>query len=146
MKFEFYLQEISRYLPTLPTYINTETCTNICVREKVIHVGLNCKQYQEMTKKDLETSADASKTKSLLQVALMSTSFGLNLVPNKATYIGKLVILQEMVEKGDAMICPTCEIILMKKWGCDWLRCSMCKTEICWVTRGSRWGPTVIFF
>lgn len=29
----------------------------------------------------------------------------------------------------------------MKKWGCDWLKCSMCKTEICWVTRGIRWGP-----
>lgn len=50
-----------------------------------------------------------------------------------------------MVEKGEAMVCPTCDIILMKKWGCDWLRCSMCKTEICWVTRGPRWGPAVRF-
>lgn len=33
------------------------------------------------------------------------------------------------------------QVILMKKWGCDWLKCSMCKTEICWVTRGIRWGP-----
>lgn len=41
------------------------------------------------------------------------------------------------------MNCPTCQVILMKKWGCDWLRCSMCKTEICWVTRGPRWGPGV---
>lgn len=35
----------------------------------------------------------------------------------------------------------TPQVILMKKWGCDWLKCSMCKTEICWVTRGIRWGP-----
>lgn len=48
-----------------------------------------------------------------------------------------------MVQKGDAMACPTCQVVLMKKWGCDWLRCSMCKTEICWVTRGPRWGPAV---
>ncbi|KAJ8947474.1 hypothetical protein NQ318_009777, partial [Aromia moschata] len=43
--------------------------------------------------------------------------------------------------QGEAIECPTCKVILMKKWGCDWLRCSMCKTEICWVTRGPRWGP-----
>jgi LSD1 subclass zinc finger protein len=48
-----------------------------------------------------------------------------------------------MVERGEAMNCPTCQVVLMKKWGCDWLRCSMCKTEICWVTRGPRWGPGV---
>jgi len=51
--------------------------------------------------------------------------------------------MQEMVERGEAMNCPTCQVVLMKKWGCDWLRCSMCKTEICWVTRGPRWGPGV---
>jgi LSD1 subclass zinc finger protein len=51
--------------------------------------------------------------------------------------------VKEMVERGEAMNCPTCQVILMKKWGCDWLRCSMCKTEICWVTRGPRWGPGV---
>lgn len=50
-----------------------------------------------------------------------------------------------MVERGEAMVCPTCAVVLMKKWGCDWLRCSMCKTEICWVTRGPRWGTGVSF-
>lgn len=49
--------------------------------------------------------------------------------------------LQEAVARGEALSCPTCHVTLMKKWGCDWLRCSMCKTEICWVTRGPRWGP-----
>lgn len=29
----------------------------------------------------------------------------------------------------------------MKRVGCDWLVCTMCRTEICWVTRGPRWGP-----
>ena len=52
---------------------------------------------------------------------------------------------QGMVAGGEAMHCPTCEIILVKKDGCDWMRCSMCRTEICWATRGPRWGPGVSF-
>lgn len=48
-----------------------------------------------------------------------------------------------MLENKDAMSCPTCHIIVMKASGCDWLRCSFCKTEICWATRGPRWGPKV---
>lgn len=48
-----------------------------------------------------------------------------------------------MVQKGDAMHCPKCKIIVQKKDGCDWIRCSMCKTEICWATKGPRWGPKV---
>ncbi|XP_056341793.1 sharpin isoform X2 [Oenanthe melanoleuca] len=31
--------------------------------------------------------------------------------------------------------------MLQKKDGCDWIRCSVCQTEICWVTKGPRWGP-----
>jgi len=54
-----------------------------------------------------------------------------------------LFSLQKMLSKGDAMHCPTCQIVVMKKEGCDWVRCSMCKTEICWVTKGPRWGPAV---
>lgn len=29
----------------------------------------------------------------------------------------------------------------MKREGCDNLTCSMCKTELCWATKMSRWGP-----
>lgn len=39
------------------------------------------------------------------------------------------------------MKCPSCGIILAKRSGCDWLICSSCRTEICWATRGPRWGP-----
>lgn len=49
-----------------------------------------------------------------------------------------------MIRKGDAMKCPQCQIVLQKKSGCDWMRCVMCKTEICWATRGARWGPGVM--
>lgn len=41
------------------------------------------------------------------------------------------------------MHCPTCHIVVQKKDGCDWIRCTVCQTEICWVTKGPRWGPGV---
>ena len=53
------------------------------------------------------------------------------------------IVFQGMVKGGEAMRCPQCEIILLKKDGCDWMKCSMCRTEICWATRGPRWGPAV---
>lgn len=33
------------------------------------------------------------------------------------------------------------QIIVTKVEGCDAIKCSMCKTEICWATKGPRWGP-----
>lgn len=48
-----------------------------------------------------------------------------------------------MVKDGDAMHCPSCQIVVQKKDGCDWIRCSVCKTEICWATKQARWGPKV---
>lgn len=50
-----------------------------------------------------------------------------------------------MLNSGEALRCPQCLVIVMKKWGCDWVKCSMCETEICWVTKGPRWGPKVSF-
>uniref|UniRef100_A0A1B0D1D0 RanBP-type and C3HC4-type zinc finger-containing protein 1 n=1 Tax=Phlebotomus papatasi TaxID=29031 RepID=A0A1B0D1D0_PHLPP len=85
-----------------------------CLTCQVIHDGLNCKQYQDRMNSDCDSNVDARRTKEMLET---------------------------MVDKGEAMKCPTCQVVLMKKWGCDWLKCSMCKTEICWVTRGPRWGP-----
>ncbi|XP_063236176.1 uncharacterized protein LOC134538684 isoform X2 [Bacillus rossius redtenbacheri] len=87
-----------------------------CLTCQAIHDDVNCKQYQEKVKQASETDADARRTREMLE---------------------------EMLDRGEALACPTCQVVLMKKWGCDWLRCSMCKTEICWVTRGPRWGPGV---
>ncbi|KAK6981852.1 RanBP-type and C3HC4-type zinc finger-containing protein 1, partial [Biomphalaria glabrata] len=47
----------------------------------------------------------------------------------------------QLVKDGEAMHCPQCSIIVQKKGGCDWIKCSICKLEICWVTKGPRWGP-----
>ncbi|CAL8311543.1 unnamed protein product [Merluccius merluccius] len=85
-----------------------------CLLCKAIHEGMNCKQYQD----DLATRAindfAARRTRDLLKT---------------------------LVQSGEAMHCPQCGIIVQKKEGCDWLRCTVCHTEICWVTRGPRWGP-----
>ena len=39
------------------------------------------------------------------------------------------------------MRCPNCKVIIVKQDGCDAITCTMCKTALCWVTRGPRWGP-----
>ncbi|XP_023211481.1 uncharacterized protein LOC111614336 [Centruroides sculpturatus] len=85
-----------------------------CLTCQVIHEGRNCRQYQDELEFNSTTSDEAKKTKDYLD---------------------------EMLVKGEAMRCPRCHIVLMKKWGCDWLKCSVCLTEICWVTKGCRWGP-----
>ena len=55
-----------------------------------------------------------------------------------------LLEYQDMIKNGEAMYCPNenCGLIVQKKDGCDWIKCS-CKTEICWVTKKPRRGPNV---
>ncbi|XP_035220075.1 uncharacterized protein LOC118193137 isoform X2 [Stegodyphus dumicola] len=98
--------------------VNTFLCpvckhTN-CLTCAAIHEGKNCRQFQDDVAFRCDSSEEAKKTKEYLQ---------------------------NMVQNGEAMECPQCQVILMKKWGCDWLKCSMCHTEVCWVTKGPRWGP-----
>lgn len=54
---------------------------------------------------------------------------------------GTRALIESLISRGEALECPECSAIITKKWGCDWVKCSACKTEICWVTRGRRWGP-----
>ncbi|XP_060239066.1 ranBP-type and C3HC4-type zinc finger-containing protein 1 isoform X4 [Meriones unguiculatus] len=51
------------------------------------------------------------------------------------------LLCKVMLQQGEAMHCPQCRIVVQKKDGCDWIRCTVCHTEICWVTKGPRWGP-----
>lgn len=85
-----------------------------CLVCKAIHENHTCKEYQDELQRNSGNDKDAQKTRKMLE---------------------------RMVKEGQAMHCPKCNIIIQKKMGCDWLRCSMCKLEICWVTRGPRWGP-----
>ncbi|XP_065485231.1 sharpin isoform X2 [Caloenas nicobarica] len=85
-----------------------------CLLCKAIHEGQNCRQYQDELRLRAQNDAAARQTNDMLQT---------------------------LVQLGEAMHCPTCRIVVQKKDGCDWIRCTVCQTEICWVTKGPRWGP-----
>ncbi|KAK3586745.1 hypothetical protein CHS0354_014776 [Potamilus streckersoni] len=84
-----------------------------CLTCKAQHQFMNCKQYQEDIKRRATNDSAAKQTQ---------------------------LMIDQMMREGNAMRCPKCEVIVMKKDGCDWVKCSICKTEICWVTKGFRWG------
>ncbi|XP_053323508.1 ranBP-type and C3HC4-type zinc finger-containing protein 1-like isoform X2 [Spea bombifrons] len=85
-----------------------------CLICKAIHNGMNCREYQDDLRIRALNDAAARQTNDMLKT---------------------------LVQTGEAMYCPLCQIIVQKKDGCDWIRCTMCQTEICWVTKGPRWGP-----
>lgn len=58
-----------------------------CLTCIAIHEGLNCKQYQDRINSGCDTNIEAKRTKDMLM---------------------------EMVEKGEAMNCPTCQVSLIK--------------------------------
>ncbi|XP_026726998.1 uncharacterized protein LOC113493288 [Trichoplusia ni] len=92
-------------------------CIN-CVPCKAIHPGETCEQHREKLKQTNMKSVNTNETDD-----------------------GTRTLLNSLIRKGEALECPECSAIITKKWGCDWVKCSACKTEICWVTRGRRWGP-----
>ncbi|XP_059185338.1 ranBP-type and C3HC4-type zinc finger-containing protein 1 isoform X2 [Centropristis striata] len=85
-----------------------------CILCRAIHQGMNCKDYQDDLRIRAENDMAAKQTKQMLE---------------------------SLLQNGEAMKCPRCDIIVQKKDGCDWICCLMCKTEICWVTKQARWGP-----
>uniref|UniRef100_A0A286XUE1 RanBP-type and C3HC4-type zinc finger-containing protein 1 n=1 Tax=Cavia porcellus TaxID=10141 RepID=A0A286XUE1_CAVPO len=87
-----------------------------CLLCKAIHERMNCKEYQDDLALRAQNDLAARQTTEMLQV---------------------------MLQQGEAMHCPRCQIVVQKKDGCDWIRCTVCHTEICWVTKGPRWGPGV---
>ncbi|XP_048204909.1 ranBP-type and C3HC4-type zinc finger-containing protein 1 isoform X2 [Perognathus longimembris pacificus] len=85
-----------------------------CLLCKAIHERMNCKEYQDDLALRAQNDMAARQTTEMLRV---------------------------MLQQGEAMHCPQCQIVVQKKDGCDWIRCTVCHTEICWVTKGPRWGP-----
>lgn len=85
-----------------------------CLQCRSIHDGQNCLEYQRELEAEQFNDEAAMLANAMLERLLMS---------------------------GDAMKCPTCQVIITKKEGCDWIVCTVCKTEICWVTKQARWGP-----
>lgn len=64
-----------------------------CLTCRVIHDGLDCKQYQNMMKNNLENNPENATTHAMLQ---------------------------EMIEKGEAMNCPACKVKthFLSRWLC----------------------------
>ncbi|XP_052039866.1 ranBP-type and C3HC4-type zinc finger-containing protein 1 isoform X5 [Apodemus sylvaticus] len=90
-------------------------CTRVnCLLCKAIHERMNCREYQDDLALRAQNDVAARQTTEMLRV---------------------------MLQQGEAMHCPQCRIVVQKKDGCDWIRCTVCHTEICWVTKGPRWGP-----
>lgn len=50
-------------------------------------------------------------------------------------------VLQNMLKNNSSMRCPKCKIMIYRDSGCDAVVCAACKVNICWITRGLRWGP-----
>ncbi|CAL4065059.1 unnamed protein product, partial [Meganyctiphanes norvegica] len=92
---------------------NCEVCKKAnCLTCQAQHKNQTCQEYQDEIMRKVDENA--LKTKKFFD---------------------------DMIKRGDGIPCPSCSVMLVRKWGCDWMRCPMCKTEICWVTRGPRWGP-----
>ncbi|CAB3250262.1 unnamed protein product [Arctia plantaginis] len=95
-------------------------CKHInCIPCQAIHDGLTCEQHRAKLKQGVAGKSGNAN----------------------ATDDSTRSLLNALIAKGEALQCPECSAIITKKWGCDWVKCSACKTEICWVTRGRRWGP-----
>ncbi|XP_019850766.1 PREDICTED: ranBP-type and C3HC4-type zinc finger-containing protein 1-like [Amphimedon queenslandica] len=97
--------------------VNEFKCQNCdklnCILCKAQHEGMNCQEYQD----DLKIKAANNEAEKETQA-----------------------MLEKMIADGKAMRCPNCKIIIIKKIGSDWIRCVLCKTEMCWATKGPRWG------
>jgi len=116
-------------------------CSKInCLICKAIHTPMTCNEYQEDLRIKAANDKAAQETKKMIEVGLLVEHGRFNITK----HYSYVCIVQDMVEKGEAMYCPNknCGLIIQKRNGCDWIRCS-CKTEICWVTKGPRWGPKV---
>lgn len=85
-----------------------------CLRCEAIHEKMNCAEYQEDLKRRAQND-DAAKA--------------------------SINMLEAELKRGDAMRCSKCRVILIKRGGCDAIRCASCNTELCWATKGPRWGP-----
>ncbi|CAK1550078.1 unnamed protein product [Leptosia nina] len=87
-----------------------------CIPCQIVHDGETCKEYQRKLSETKDKAAGDMDE-------------------------GTQALFKSLISRGEALECPECRAIITKKWGCDWIKCSACKTEICWVTKGRRWGP-----
>lgn len=78
-----YEDNVNQYKCPICNLVNCLTC-------RVIHDGLNCAQYQDMVKNNLEGNPENAITKNMLE---------------------------EMIKNGEAMNCPTCRVSIQRQTG-----------------------------
>ncbi|XP_019860329.1 PREDICTED: wall-associated receptor kinase-like 20 [Amphimedon queenslandica] len=72
-----------------------------CIVCRVQHEGMNCKEYQNMIGEPNNIASRAAVHKIISQL-----------------------------KDGSAIKCPSCATVLVKKYGCKWIRCLICKMEV----------------
>lgn len=93
-----------------------QACGSInCIGCKAIHKGKNCQEYQDKINPDGRKNRENEQSEKAIK---------------------------NLIEKGEAMWCPSCGIPVMKNEGCDYITCSTCKLGICWVTKKPRHAIT----
>uniref|UniRef100_A0A1I8JNV8 RanBP2-type domain-containing protein n=1 Tax=Macrostomum lignano TaxID=282301 RepID=A0A1I8JNV8_9PLAT len=94
-----------------------------CVTCRASHKDLTCQQYQDDLRRRAENDENAKLGLQKLDPWLIGDS------------------LLDMLQSGEAMKCPKCQVFLSKREGCDWLMCSVCRTRDLLGHPRPRWGP-----
>ncbi|XP_019853548.1 PREDICTED: uncharacterized protein LOC109582922 [Amphimedon queenslandica] len=72
-----------------------------CIVCRVQHEEMNCKEYQNMIG-----------------------------APNNVAFRAAVNKIISLLKDGSAIHCPSCTTVLVKKYGCNWIRCLICKMEL----------------
>jgi RanBP-type and C3HC4-type zinc finger-containing protein 1 len=76
-----------------------------CIQCRVIHEGMNCREYQDDIRRRSTNERDARTTQEGLDA---------------------------MLRNGQAQRCPRCNVIIIKHGGCTHMKCTMCQLDFTW--------------
>ncbi|EFX78635.1 hypothetical protein DAPPUDRAFT_320293 [Daphnia pulex] len=100
--------------PSKECYLSRCRKSNFLITCQAIHEGANCKEFQVQVNQSAETDEDVSRRTEEM--------------------------IDALVDSCEALSCPQCQVVNIGA-AIAWVRCSVCRTEICWVTKQNRWGP-----
>lgn len=86
---------------------------------------MNCKKYQEDLLIKSANDPAARKSWQILEVLL-----SLHLLTHKF-----ILNYKALIKNSKAMHCPQCDVVVSRKFDCDWVRCRMCDMRICWIAK-----------
>lgn len=117
---------------------------SVYIRFQAIHHGLDCKGYQEKLRYENMDENEKYFDDLIMKSAAMKcpkcqvcTLYRVQITVYSTADVSIECILFILFW----IFVSFPQIIIMKRDGCDWIQCSMCRTEICWATKQARWGP-----